>query len=97
MLVACHPLGVPQGAREGAADPGDADAKVAGRAVLADDADLCRRVNTHITGEMGFEPPGPSDLFRIEVGNVVVISVDGEELVVDRWSADDGHTTVRRT
>lgn len=83
--------------REGAADPGDADAKVAGRAVLADDADLCRRVNTHITGEMEFEPPGPSDLFRIDVGNVVVISVDGEDLVVDRWSADDGRTTVRRT
>lgn len=38
-----------------------------------------------------------ADLFRIDVDSIVVISVDKDQLVIDRWSAADGRHTVRRS
>ncbi|MCU1499803.1 MAG: pyridoxamine 5-phosphate oxidase [Acidimicrobiales bacterium] len=82
--------------REGADDPGDGDIKLTGRAELLDDPERYADVMGRFVEDRGFEPP-PADLFLIEVETVVVISVVGEELQVDRWSATEGRTTVRRT
>lgn len=70
-------------------DPGDADVKLAGRAVEVTDTEEVERV---LGGAAG-----ASDLFRIEIDTVVVISVADDQLVIDRWSVADGRTTIRRS
>lgn len=96
----CSIHGIPWESRkvkEGANDPGG-DVKVAGRAVLLEDPAQHAQVMAWFREERGLEPPGPADLFTIDLGSVVVISVEDDEfLVVDRWSEADGRTTVRRT
>ncbi|QXC62594.1 pyridoxamine 5'-phosphate oxidase family protein [Aquihabitans sp. G128] len=83
--------------RDGAEDPGDGDVKVAGRAVLLADEARHAEVMAWFRDERGFEPPGPSDLFEIDLESVVVISVADDLLQVDRWAATDGRSTVRRS
>jgi hypothetical protein len=82
--------------RDGAADVGAADAKVSGTAVLADVGDLTA-FRTWLKAERGFEPQEDWDLFTIDIDTLTVISVDGGQLVVDRWSRTGGRQTTRRT
>ncbi|HEX2577230.1 MAG TPA: pyridoxamine 5'-phosphate oxidase family protein [Aquihabitans sp.] len=94
--VALH--GVPwesRRTRDGVEDPGEADVKVRGRAIQVDDA-TAKAVMADFTEQRDLDP-GPGELFRIDVDDVVVVSVDGGALVVDRWSATGGRSTVRRT
>ena len=81
--------------RDGAAEPGEGDAKLTGRAVLAS----AEEKRAAFAAERGFEPPDtdPSDVFRIDLATVVVVSVTDDQLVIDRWSAADGRQTVRRS
>lgn len=81
--------------RDGAAEPGEGDAKLTGRAVLASDEEK----RAAFTAERGSEPPDidTSDVFRIDLATVVVVSVADDQLVIDRWSAAEGHQTVRRS
>lgn len=74
-----------------------ADAKLTGRAVLVAAAAEFRRVMGHHTEETGFEPPVESDLFRVDIQELVCISVEDDQLVVDRWSASAGRHTIRRS
>ncbi len=84
--------------RDGATDPGEADAKLTGRAVLVDDPAAQDEVWELFRRERGVElPPGPADLFRIEPTAVVVVSVVDDLLQVDRWSDTDGRRTIRRS
>jgi hypothetical protein len=83
--------------RDGAAEVGQADAKVSGTAVLATDADVVSEFRAWLTSERGFEPPADWDLFTIDIDALAVISVDGGQLVVDRWSTTDGRQTMRRS
>ncbi|MBX3284988.1 MAG: pyridoxamine 5'-phosphate oxidase family protein [Acidimicrobiales bacterium] len=83
--------------KEGTANPGDADAKLTGRAVAVTDPDDQAEVLRWFKEERGFEPPPGGDLFRIDIASLVVVSVDGDELVVDRWTEADGRRTFRRT
>jgi hypothetical protein len=80
---------------EGAADPGSADAKLTGRAVPLDDEHRAAMAES-FARERGFDLPD-GDLFRIDVASLVVIWVEGEELVVDRWTEQGGRVTSRRT
>jgi len=82
--------------RDGATDPGDGDVKLTGRAALLDDEARYAEVMSWFREERGFEPPGPSDLFQIDLGSVVVVSVVDDQLQVDRWSEADGRKTIRR-
>lgn len=82
--------------KEGEPDPGDADAKLTGRAVPVTDPDEQAKVLGWFKDERGFEPPPGRDLFTIDIDSLVVVSVDGEELVIDRWTAQDGRRTIRR-
>ncbi|WP_049566249.1 pyridoxamine 5'-phosphate oxidase family protein [Nonomuraea sp. SBT364] len=65
----------------------EGDAKLAGRAVeVTDEATLA-----------AFELPGTdSHLFRIEVAEVVLTRVEGDELVIDMWHRGKGVRQVRR-
>lgn len=81
--------------RDGAAEPGEGDAKLTGRAVLASDEEK----RAAFAAERDSEPPDidTSDVFRIDLATVVVVSVADDQLVIDRWSAAEGRQTVRRT
>ena len=96
----CSLHGIPWESRkvkDGADDPGEGDVKVTARAVLLTDDAEHARVMAGFKEERGFEPPGPADLFRLDLESVVVISVADDQLVIDRWSATGGRQTVRRT
>lgn len=80
---------------EGAADPGPVDVKLTGRAVPLED-DRRRAMAVSFASERGFEMPD-GDLFRVDVASLVLIWVEHEELVVDRWTETGGRTTTRRT
>jgi hypothetical protein len=82
--------------RDGAADVGQADAKVSGTAVLASDVGELSAFREWLKSERGFEPPEDWDLFIIDIDALAVISVDNGQLVVDRWSTTGGRQTMRR-
>lgn len=81
--------------RDGADDPGEGDVKLTGSAVALDPASLAE-AKTAFEAERGFEMP-EGDMFRVDLSSLVLISVDGEELVIDRWTESAGHVTTRRT
>ena len=83
--------------RDGAADVGAADAKINGTAVLSTDAGDVTAFRAWLKSERGFEPPEDWDLFTIDIDALTIISADGGQLVVDRWSTSDGRHTTRRT
>ena len=83
--------------RDGGPDVGAADAKVSGTAVLATDAGDLNAFRGWLESERGSEPPEDWDLFTIDIDALAVISADGGQLVVDRWSAANGRRTTRRT
>ena len=83
--------------RDGAADVGEADAKVSGTAVLVSDAGALSAFRVWLRSERGVEPPEDWDLFTIDIDALTIISADGGQLVVDRWSTSDGRQTTRRT
>jgi hypothetical protein len=82
--------------REGAADVGQADAKVSGTAVLVADAGQRAAFRAWLKSERGFEPPEDWDLFTINIDALTVIFVDSGQLVVDQWSTTEGRHTIRR-
>jgi len=97
--IALH--GIPWESRkvkDGAADPGDGDVKLTGRAVLLADTGEGARILSEYFADLGVdEPPGGGDLYTIDLDTVVVIAVEGDQLVIDRWSASGGRKVVRRT
>ena len=60
------------------------------------DPDEQAKVLAWFKDERGFEPPPGGELFTIDIDSLVVVSVDGDELVIDRWTAADGRRTIRR-
>jgi hypothetical protein len=83
--------------REGSDGGGDGDAKLTGRAIAVTDPEVVTAVMAALAAERGFEPPSDDgDLFRVDVASVVVISVEHDQLVIDRWSERDGRHVVRR-
>ena len=83
--------------REGAFDPGDADAKLTGRAVPILDLDDQAAVMAALAAERGFDPPEGGELFAIDVDSAVVVFVEGDQLVIDRWTPGEGRVTIRRS
>lgn len=64
------------------------DAKVAGRAIETDDYNTKAR----IVAAAGGAPPGPFHLFRLDLDEIVVITLGDppDHLAVQRWTAKDG-------
>ena len=70
---------------------GDGDARISGTAVeVTDPAEIARVYDGTET------PPGPMHLFRLDVSELVLIRVQGDDLVVDSWHAGDGARQVTR-
>ncbi|WP_327684784.1 pyridoxamine 5'-phosphate oxidase family protein [Streptomyces sp. NBC_00467] len=66
------------------------DVRISGRALeVTDPAEIAAFV-----AEVG--PPEPFHLFRVELGEVVRTSVEGQELVVQSWNPGGSLRTVRR-
>ena len=82
--------------RDGADDPGEADAKLTGRAVEIPHDEAVRIMAAYFA-ERGIDAPAEGHLFRIEPDTVVTVSVADDLLVIDRWSEADGRVTVRRS
>jgi hypothetical protein len=79
---------------DGALDPGAGDAKLTGTAVALDPASLID-VKAAFETERGFEMPD-GDMFRVDLTSLVLISVEDDELVIDRWTEAGGRQTTRR-
>jgi hypothetical protein len=82
--------------REGATDPGEADAKVTGRAVLLG-AEEGHRLISSVFAERGIDHPPEGDVYRIDLSSVVLVSVADEQLVIERWTPNGGIAVVRRS
>ncbi|MGN6694572.1 MAG: pyridoxamine 5'-phosphate oxidase family protein [Aquihabitans sp.] len=97
--IALH--GIPWESRkvkDGVADPGEGDVKLTGRAVLLGDAEEGARILSEYFADLGVdEPPGGGDLYTIDLDAVVVIGVEDDQLVIDRWSPEGGRKVVRRS
>jgi len=76
----------------GSADPPGwaGDAKIAGVAEEITDPDRVQEVNGPKS------PPGPSHLFRLDLREASTVSVSGDQLVIELWTADGGTRTIRR-
>lgn len=88
--------------RDGATDPGEGDVKLTGRARFLE-PEAARAALAALAAERGFDTPTDDDgnhegdVVVIDVVELVVIGVDGQELVVDRWTEAGGRRTFRRT
>lgn len=77
------------------AHPGDSsmdggDAKVSGRALEAVDPAVLDRFRS------AEQPPGPYQLFLLDLAEAVLTTIDGDELVVSVWRPGQPVRTVRR-
>ena len=70
---------------------GDGDARINGTAVEVTDPDEMARAL-----EGSGAPPGPMHLFRIDVQELVLTRVQGDDLVVDWWRAGAGTRQLKR-
>lgn len=83
--------------KDGAADPGEADVKLTGRAIEVTDPVQISRALASFATERGFEPPEVGHYYRIELEGLALTFVEGEELVIDHWTERSGRSTTRRT
>lgn len=60
------------------------DAKLSGRAIEVTDPEEIAAFRQHGV------PPGPFHLFRLDLHDAVLTSVDGDELVIELWRAGSG-------
>ncbi len=70
------------------------DAKVAGRAIRADQATVARFLSD-FQEERGADP-GDAVLFRGDVNEVAITTVEGDELVIDAWREGSPARQIRR-
>jgi hypothetical protein len=62
------------------------DVKVSGRAVLVTDAATIDRYRGEFERDTGTDPPpGPFDLWRVDVTEVAMITPGGDHLVIETW------------
>ena len=66
------------------------DAKVSGRAIRETDPAVIAAFFDQLQEERGMEPPTDAGLFRADVQEVSITTVDGEELVIDVWREGSG-------
>jgi hypothetical protein len=78
-------------------DAATGDAKVAGVAVVVDDADAIQAY-LDAAGEEVEQPPGPFDLFRVDVTELVTIRLGepADHLVIESWHASAGYRRFER-
>jgi hypothetical protein len=73
----------------------EGDAKLSGRVVLVTDPTFVAEYLRAFEEATGDAPPGGADLYRAELLEASVVTVDGDRLVIDSWRA--GEAPIRRT
>lgn len=73
-------------------DLADGDAKVSGRATEVVDA---AEIEAWV-GALGYDPPGPFHLFRVDVQDVSIVRVAGDHLLIVAWTPARGSWQVER-
>jgi hypothetical protein len=81
---------------DGEDQPATGDAKLTGLAVRVTDPAAFERIVAHSEEATGQSPPTPFDLFTVDVRELVCISVEDDQLVIDGWSAASGRKRVTR-
>lgn len=75
----------------------EGDAKITGRAVLVTGGDDLARFRAEFADHAGAEPPpGPMDLFRVDVVEMSFLRPAGDHLVIEWWREGDGLHRVDR-
>lgn len=79
----------------------DGDARIAGRAVQVHDDETVERFLVAFAAEAGKPveeavPPGPFDLFRLDVDELVHLKPGGDHLVIESWTTARGAQRVER-
>ena len=75
----------------------EGDAKVSGRAVLVDDPGDLARFQAEFAAFTGYgPPPGPMDLFRVDVREVSFLRPGGDHLVIEWWRQGEPVQRVER-
>lgn len=77
-------------------DLADGDAKLSGRAVLITDGEFVAAYLRRFEEETGQSPP-EADLFRTDLLEASIVTVDGDELVIDAWREGEAPTQTRRS
>jgi hypothetical protein len=75
----------------------EGDAKLSGRAVLVTDAAFVAEHLRAFEEATGTAPPGGADLYRADLFEAAVVTVDGDRLVIDSWRAGEAPTRRTRT
>jgi hypothetical protein len=73
------------------------DAKVSGRAVEVTDPEVLTRFSADFAEESGQDIPEPFHLFRVDITEVVLTTVEGDHLVVRSWHEGRGERRVERS
>jgi hypothetical protein len=73
------------------------DAKLSGRAELVTDEAFVAEYLRAFEDETGQSPPGGADIFRADILEASVVTVDGNLLVVDSWRIGEAPTRRTRT
>jgi hypothetical protein len=75
----------------------DGDAKVAGRAIEVTDEPTIDRARASFAEVSGYAPPpGPMHLFRLDLAEVVFMTVATDHMVITSWHPGRGVRTVDR-
>lgn len=81
--------------RDGEEDPGEADAKLTGRAIEIPHEQAMATMTAYFA-ERGIDAPPEGHLYRIELDSVATVLVEDDQLVVESWTPERGLVTVRR-
>ncbi len=77
-------------------DLADGDAKLSGRAIRITDENVVADYLRRFEEDTGQAPP-EADLFRTDLVEASIVTVHGEELVIDSWREGEDPTQTRRS
>jgi hypothetical protein len=78
-------------------DVHDGDAKITGRAVdVTDEGTKVAFIRSFEAATGQAPPPGPMDLFRVDVGEVSMLCPGGDQLVIEWWRPEAGYHRIQR-
>jgi hypothetical protein len=72
------------------------DVKLSGRVELVDDPTTTAAITSAVAESSGQEPDEPFDLFRADLSEAVLVTVAGDELVIESWHQGRGTSRTTR-
>ena len=75
----------------------EGDARISGRAIWVDDPAVFARFGVEFETASGQPvPPGPFDLWEVDVTEVTIVQPAGDHLDIEVWTPDGGHRVIER-